>query len=234
MKNKTTISFNKNKVYNEHTFCHYSFVKTLVEEGWVRYKARHFIFFYILLKPSPVLFLTFSLLLWNYLKEQELHFLYMRWWFSRSFKSFLMLDTITNFLFASLKLLTILKLLKETLLWILFSVIVRCSLEPTFHWLQGKCTYRKSNLCIPGKELFQSQFLHWCVSEQFVYSQDRSTYWAAAKKTDRSWKCIILSQIFECRNWEIEHYNSVLVITRLHSFISGNNTGPFFWSKRKN
>ncbi len=134
-----------------------------------------------------------------------------------------------NFLFAALKLLTILKMLKETLLRIPFSVIVRCSLVPTFHWLQGKCTYRKSNLCIPGKELSQSQFLHWCVCEQFVYSQDRSRYWAAAKKTDRSWKCIILSQIFECRNWEIEHNNSVLVITRLHSYsFLGITPGPSF------
>jgi hypothetical protein len=33
---------------------------------------------------------------------------------------------------------------------------------------------------------------------------------------------IILSQTHECRNWEAEHYNSVLEITRLHSFIYGN------------
>ncbi len=31
-----------------------------------------------------------------------------------------------------------------------------------------------------------------------------------------------LSQIYECRNLETEHYNSVLEITKLHSFISGN------------
>ncbi len=30
------------------------------------------------------------------------------------------------------------------------------------------------------------------------------------------------SQIYECRNWEREHYYSVLKIKRLHSFISGN------------
>ncbi len=29
----------------------------------------------------------------------------------------------------------------------------------------------------------------------------------------RSWKYINLSQIYECRNWETEHYNSVLEIT---------------------
>jgi len=43
--------------------------------------------------------------------------------------------------------------------------------------------YRKSNLCLPGKgiALPQSQFLHTCVCERFIYSQERSTYLAAAK-----------------------------------------------------
>jgi hypothetical protein len=47
---------------------------------------------------------------------------------------------IINFLFASLKLL-ILKMLTltDTLLKIHFSVIGRCSLVSTSHWLQGKC-----------------------------------------------------------------------------------------------
>ncbi len=35
---------------------------------------------------------------------------------------------------------------------------------------------------------------------------------------------INLSQIYECRNWETEHYNSVLKIRRLHSFIYGNTS----------
>jgi hypothetical protein len=43
---------------------------------------------------------------------------------------------IFTFLFSSLKLL-ILKVLPETLLRIPFSVIGRCSLVPTSHWLQG-------------------------------------------------------------------------------------------------
>jgi hypothetical protein len=41
-----------------------------------------------------------------------------------------------------------------------------------------------------------------------------------------------LSQTYECRNWESEHYNSFLEITRLHSFISGNTLlGPrhLYW-----
>ncbi len=38
---------------------------------------------------------------------------------------------------------------------------------------------------------------------------------------DQSWEYINRSQIHECENWETEHYNSVLEITRLRSFISG-------------
>jgi hypothetical protein len=59
-------------------------------------------------------------------------------------KLFTTLHNIT--FFASLKLLIILKMLTETLLRIPFSVIGRCSLVPTSHWLQGK--YTRVNLCI--------------------------------------------------------------------------------------
>ncbi len=52
--------------------------------------------------------------------------------------------------------------------------------------------------------------VHSCVCEPFIYSQDLSTYVAAAKQADRSRKYINLSQIHECRNWETDHYNSVL------------------------
>ncbi len=34
-----------------------------------------------------------------------------------------------------------------------------------------------------------------------------------SRKADPSWKYIYLSQIYECRNWETEHNNSVLEIT---------------------
>jgi hypothetical protein len=49
--------------------------------------------------------------------------------------------TIINFLFASLNLLTnlIFKMITATLLRISFSVISRCTLVLTSHWLQGKC-----------------------------------------------------------------------------------------------
>ncbi len=39
--------------------------------------------------------------------------------------------------------------------------------------------------------------------------------------SDPSRKYIHLSQMYECRNWDTEHNNSVLEIRRLHSFISG-------------
>jgi hypothetical protein len=76
--------------------------------------------------------------------------------------------------------------------------------------LQGK-----SQLCIPflGIARPQSQLPHSCVYERFIYSQDRSTHFPAAEQADRSWKYINLSQIYVCRNWETEHYNSVLEIT---------------------
>ncbi len=76
--------------------------------------------------------------------------------------------------------------------------------------LQGK-----SQLCIPflGIARPQSQFPHSCVCERFIYSQDRSTHFPAADQADLSWKYINLSQIYQCRNWETEHYNSVLEIT---------------------
>jgi hypothetical protein len=33
----------------------------------------------------------------------------------------------------------------------------------------------------------------------------------------------LIDTVYEFRNWETEHYNSVLKIRRLHSFISGNS-----------
>ncbi len=39
-----------------------------------------------------------------------------------------------------------------------------------------------------------------------------------------SWAYINRSQIHECEIWETEQYNSVLEITRPHSFISGNTS----------
>ncbi len=57
---------------------------------------------------------------------------------------------------------------------------------------------RKSKFCIPflGIAGPQSQFPHSCVGERA-----------------RSWKYTNLSQIYECKSWETEHYYSVLEIT---------------------
>jgi hypothetical protein len=53
-------------------------------------------------------------------------------------------------------------------------------------------------------------FLYACICEQFIHSQDRSAYLAAAKQADGFWEFINCSQIKECGSWEAEHYNSVL------------------------
>ncbi len=94
--------------------------------------------------------------------------------------------------------------------------------------------YRKSYLCLPGNETVQpcSQFLHSCICERLIYSQDPSAYLAAAQLADRSRKYINRSQIYECRNWETEHYNSVFEIMRLRSFITVNTsigTRHLYW-----
>ncbi len=66
-------------------------------------------------------------------KHFNQYFLGMRWRFWKSFKSFSLPYTIINFLFF--------KMLNETLFKISFSVIGRCSVVPTSHWLQGKCAW---------------------------------------------------------------------------------------------
>jgi hypothetical protein len=69
----------------------------------------------------------------------------------------------------------------------------------------------------------QSPFLHSCVCERIIYSQDLSTYLAAAnRQTNPRNVYVNLSQMHKCRKWETEHFNSVLEIIRLHIFISGN------------
>jgi hypothetical protein len=94
--------------------------------------------------------------------------------------------------------------------------------------LQGK-----SHLCIPflGIARPQSQFPHSCVCERFIYCQDWSTYFPTAEQADRSWKFINFSQIYECRNWETEHYISKFCFGN-YSFISGNTligTRHLYW-----
>ncbi len=68
------------------------------------------------------------------------YFLCMCWWFSKSFKSFSLYLYINTFCLLLWNDLLILKMLNKILLRIPFSVIGRCSLVPTSHWLQGKCS----------------------------------------------------------------------------------------------
>jgi hypothetical protein len=48
----------------------------------------------------------------------------------------------------------------------------------------------------------QSQFLHSCFCERFIYSHHRSVYFAAGKYVDRSWEYINRSQTHECVTWD--------------------------------
>jgi hypothetical protein len=65
-------------------------------------------------------------------------------------------------------------------------------------------TVPKSDLFIPKnlRSLVPNSYIHVSVIDFYIF-QNRS-------------------QIHECGNWETEHYNSVLKITRSRGFISGN------------
>ncbi len=80
-------------------------------------------------------------------------------------------------------------------------IVLLCEHLYTLATLQGK-----SHLCIPFLRIAgpQSQFPHSCVCERF--------YIFPGSVHILSWKYINLSQIFEGRNWETEHYNCVLEI----------------------
>jgi hypothetical protein len=71
-----------------------------------------------------------------------------------------------------------------------------------------------SYLCVPRNEIVQPHyfkniikmfclpipFLHSYICERFIYFQDRSVYFSAAKYVDRSWEYINCSQTHERRN----------------------------------
>ncbi len=84
--------------------------------------------------------------------------------------------------------------------------------------------YRKSDLCIPRNEtvLPRSQFLHSCICERLIYSQDRSALFGCRKIGRLILGIYNHSPIYVCGNWETEHYNSVLKITRPRSFNSAD------------
>jgi hypothetical protein len=74
---------------------------------------------------------------WRYTHFKQ-YFLCMRWWFSRSFKSFHYPLQLWTFYWLLWNYLLILKMLTEPSSEFPFSVVGRCSLVPTSHWLQGK------------------------------------------------------------------------------------------------
>jgi hypothetical protein len=59
-------------------------------------------------------------------------------------------------------------------------------------WSTYAQVQRISQLCIPRKGIArpQSKFPHSCFSERFIYFQDRSKYFPASEKADRSWEYI--------------------------------------------
>ncbi len=82
------------------------------------------------------------------------------------------------------------------------------------------CLYtlrRKSHLCIPFLRIVrpQSQFPHSCVCERFIYSITRiGPHISLQQNIGRPIFEICKSLTdYGCRNWETEHYNSVLEIT---------------------
>ncbi len=67
--------------------------------------------------------------------------------------------------------------------------------------------------------------IHLSVSELYIpriYTLHEHVRLQQNRQTDPGNIYTYLSQIYECRNWETEHYNSVLEIRRLPSFICGN------------
>ncbi len=90
-------------------------------------------------------------------------------------------------------------------------------------WTCAHALYRKFKAYISRNETARprSQFLYSCICERFIYSHNRSS-------ADRSWEYINRSKIHACGNWETEHYNSVLEITRMRSFEENKNYNQTF------
>ncbi len=94
--------------------------------------------------------------------------------------------------------------------------------------------YRKSNICIPRKGIARPQFQFLFMFLWAIYIFPGSVHIFGCSKIDIPILEIYksLTDIWVYRNWETEHYNAVLEIRRLHSFISGNTlmgTRHLFW-----
>jgi hypothetical protein len=95
----------------------------------------------------------------------------------------------------------------------------------------AKTQYWKFETNIPRKGIArpQSQFLHSCVCERFIYSHHRYAYSALGKYVDRSWKWTYRLHTHECgiRDWSraipflgIHNWDfrcSVLIFFRVYS-----------------
>jgi hypothetical protein len=93
---------------------------------------------------------------------------------------------------------------------------------------------RKSGLYIPRNETARprSQFLHSCNCERFIYFQGSVCLFGCSKLGRPILGMYKSLTDTLSGNWETEHYNSVLEITRPRSFISGNTkieTRHFYW-----
>ncbi len=124
----------------------------------------------------------------------------MRWWFSRSFKSFYYLIQLLTFYLLHWNYFLILKMLTEILLSIPLSVIGRCSLVPTYHWLQRKCAR------INFHKSFQSDFTEsqaapckyfQCQNRCFRLFEAGYRYWKVFHQLrNKNFIIIILQKIF--------------------------------------
>jgi hypothetical protein len=85
----------------------------------------------------------------------------------------------------------------------------------------GPCYPKQNYICSV------SQFPHSCICERFIYSQDRSAYFAAAKEADQSWEYINCyhSQVHICRNWERGRTVSFLGLHKLDFRYSAGEGG---------
>ncbi len=96
-----------------------------------------------------------------------------------------------------------------------------CTVQLPIRW-SFQCRpalYRKSNSYIPRKGTVQPQSqlpTFMCLWAIYMYIPRIGPHISLQQNRQTD------SQIYECRNWETEHYSSVLEIMRLHSFISGN------------
>jgi hypothetical protein len=90
------------------------------------------------------------------------------------------------------------------------NIIVRISIEYT--------VFPEMKLC----SLVPKSYIHVSVSDLYIPRIGQPIWLQQNRQTDPGNVYVNRSQIHECGNWETEHYNSVLEITRPHSLSSGN------------